>query len=70
MNHDIDPETKKLTRVCTPCLEGTSEDNNYVLDIHHEDVKCVYGGSYDTTEQKPNWSWYKCNACGETFRRM
>lgn len=70
MNYDTDPETKILTRVCTPCLEGTSEDNNYVLDMHHEDVECIYCGSYDTTEQKPNWNWFKCNECGETFRRM
>lgn len=70
MNYDIDPETKKLTRVCTPCLEGTAEDNNYVLDIHHEDVECIYCGGYNTTEQRPSWNWFKCNECGETFRRM
>ena len=70
MNYDTDPETEVLTRVCTPCLEGTSEDNNYVLDIHHGDVECIYCGSYDTTEQKPNWNWFKCNECGATFRRV
>ena len=70
MNYDRDPETKVLTRVCTPCLEGTADDNNYVLDLHHEDVACIYCGSYDTVEQRPNWRWFKCSTCGETFRRM
>ena len=70
MNYDRDPETKILTRVCTPCLEGTADDNNYVLDLHHEDVACIYCGNYDTVEQRPNWRWFKCNTCGETFRRM
>lgn len=70
MNHDIDPETHQLTRVCTPCLEGTSEQNSFVLDLHHEEVECIYCGSYDTVEQRPNWLWFKCNTCGETFRRM
>ena len=70
MNYDTDPETKIITRVCTPCLEGTSEHNNYVYEPHHEDTECVYCGSYDTVEQAPNWKWYKCNTCGETFRRL
>ena len=69
MNYDRDPETHKITRVCTPCLEGTSDKNSYVYEPHHEDTECIYCGSYDTTEQAPNWRWFKCNACGETFRR-
>ena len=70
MNYDTDPETKAVTRVCTPCLEGTADLNNYVVDLYHESTECIYCGSYNTTEQKPNWLWYKCNECGATFRRM
>ena len=70
MNYDWDPETKILTRVCTPCLEGAADENNYVLDKHHEDTACIYCGSYDTVEQYPKWRWFKCNSCGETFRRF
>ena len=35
MNYDRDDDGK-LIRVCTPCLEGTSADNKYVLDRHHD----------------------------------
>lgn len=66
MNYD----REEGTRVCTPCLEGTSDDNDFVVEEHHEDTQCIYCDSYDTTELKPNWLWYKCNNCGETFRRM
>ena len=69
MNYDID-ENKVLTRVCTPCLEGTSDSNNFVLDEDHEKVKCMYCDSTDTTEQVPKWRWYRCNTCGATFRRI
>ena len=69
MNYDRD-DVGKLIRVCTPCLEGTSADNNYVLDEHHEQTACIYCGSYDTVEQALKWLWFKCNSCGEIFRRM
>ena len=69
MNYDRDDDGK-LLRVCTPCLEGTSADNSYVLVEHHEQTACIYCGSYDTVEQAPKWLWFKCNSCGETFRRM
>lgn len=64
MNYD------KGVRVCTPCLEATSDQNNFVLDIHHEHTKCIYCDSYDTVEQQPKWLWFKCNTCGATFRRL
>ena len=35
MNYDRDDDGM-LIRVCTPCLEGTSADNSYVLDEHHD----------------------------------
>lgn len=66
MNYDSNP----LIRVCTPCLEGKSADNSYVLDEHHEQIACIYCGSYDTVEQAPKWLWFTCNSCGETFRRL
>nr|DAF13633.1 MAG TPA: Protein involved in formate dehydrogenase formation [Caudoviricetes sp.] len=69
MNYGRD-EAGKLIRVCTPCLEGTSADNNYVLDEHHEQTACIYCGSYNTVEQVPRWLWFKCISCGKIFRRM
>lgn len=66
MNYDSDP----LIRVCTPCLEGTSTDNNFVQEVHHEDVRCIYCKSYDTVEQAPKWRWFKCNNCNKIFRRL
>lgn len=70
MNYDWDESSNTLTRVCTPCLEGLSAENDYVVDLHHEDTECVYCGSYDTIEQAPRWHWFKCNECGETFKRL
>ena len=70
MNYDTDTDTKKLIRVCTPCLEGTADENNFVYEPHHEDTKCIYCDSYDTTELPPRWRWFKCNNCGAEFRRM
>lgn len=69
MNYDRDDDGM-LIRVCTPCLEGTSADNSYVLDEHYEQTACIYCGSYDTVEQAPKWLWFKCNSCGNTFRRF
>jgi transposase-like protein len=51
-------------------MEGTSDENNFIYDPHFGETECIYCGSYNTTEQKPKWSWFKCNDCGETFRRM
>lgn len=76
MNYDVDEG--KVIRVCTPCLEGTSDHNNYVVEEHHEDTKCLFCQSYDVVEQlKENtpkaqlkWNWFKCNSCGKTFRRL
>lgn len=68
MNHDI--VDGKLIRVCTPCLEGTSDQNDYVYDPLHGKTKCIYCGSYDTVEQAPKWLWFTCQSCGKTFRRM
>lgn len=70
MNYDTDPETGQRIRVCTPCLEGTADENSYTFEPHHEDVQCMYCDSYDTTELSPKWRWYKCNTCGVEFRRM
>lgn len=69
MNHDYD-DAGKLIRVCTPCLEGTSDRNDFVFDPTHESVECIYCGSYNTVEQKPKWNWFTCKDCGETFRRL
>lgn len=69
MNRDYD-DGGHLIRVCTPCLEGTSADNNFVYDPNYGRTKCIYCGSFDTTEQRPKWRWYTCNACNKTFRRM
>lgn len=69
MNRDYDDDGE-LIRMCTPCMEGTSEDNEFIHDPHFGEVECVYCGSTDTVEQRPKWRWFKCNHCGETFRRM
>ena len=70
MNYDTDPDTGQLIRVCTPCLEGTSDDNKFVSEPYHESTRCVYCGSYNTVEQRPKWLWYLCKDCGNTFRRF
>ena len=69
MNYDTDPDTGKLTRVCTPCLEGTSEQNDYVLDIHHGEIQCPYCDAWGATAIKEKPRWYKCAECGEQFWR-
>ena len=68
MNRDYDDD-KNLIRVCTPCLEGTADQNDYVYDPHFADVQCVYCDSYNTVELKLKWGWFQCNECGEVFRR-
>ena len=68
MNRDFDEETGQLIRMCTPCMEG--EESSYVEDPEHETVQCIYCDSADTTELAPQWNKYRCNACGETFRRF
>ena len=78
MNYDINEETGQLVRVCTPCLEGESNEGVYIREEHHEDTRCLHCGSYDTVEQPKNdatkaslkWNWFKCNTCGKIFRRM
>ena len=64
---DVDDDGS-LIRMCVPCMEGTSDSNNYVYDPHHEETQCIYCDSYNTTEQKPNWRTFKCNDCGEIFK--
>lgn len=63
-------DSETSTRVCAFCLDGTSDTTKYTLDEHHEDTKCVYCGSYNTTEQAPKWLWFRCNNCNNTFRRF
>lgn len=69
MNRDYDDDGQ-LIRMCTPCMEGTSDANSFVYDPHFGETECIYCGSHNTTEQAPKWRWFKCNECGETFRRM
>lgn len=69
MNRDYDDDGQ-LIRICTPCMEGTSEENDFTYDPHFGKTECIYCGSHDTTEQAPKWRWFKCNKCGATFRRM
>lgn len=57
-------------RVCQWCLDGVPTPENFVRDPHHEQTQCIYCDSYDTVEQQPNWGTFKCNSCGETFRRI
>lgn len=57
-------------RVCTPCLEGTSEQTKFIKEEYHEDTQCIFCGSYNTKEQFQKWSYYQCLDCGETFRRL
>ena len=57
-------------RVCIWCMEGTPQPSGLVYDTHHEETQCIFCDSYNTIEQKPKWNWYKCNDCGEIFRRM
>lgn len=74
--HKWVPEDKMVygdvptARVCEFCLDGTSDDNNYVKDDEHGCTRCIYCDSYNTTEQAPNWNVFKCNDCGAQFRRM
>ena len=65
MNTDVDEETGKVLRVCTPCIDGV--ETNYVLDEEHETVRCLYCDSVNTVELAPKWRHFKCNECGETF---
>ena len=57
-------------RVCIWCMEGTPQPLGLVYDPHHEETQCIFCDSYNTTEQKPKWGMFKCNDCGEIFRRM
>lgn len=57
-------------RVCTWCMEGMPQPPGLVYDPHHEETQCIFCDSYNTTEQKPKWGMFKCNDCGEIFRRM
>ena len=57
-------------RVCTWCIEGTVQPEGLVLELHHEDIQCIYCDSYNTEEQCPNWNTFKCKDCGEVFRRF
>lgn len=54
-------------RVCDWCLEGTVQPSGFIEELRHEDTQCIYCDSYDTVEQN---NMYKCNTCGETFRRF
>lgn len=67
MNYEID-ERGMVIQVCTPCLEGTETD--YVKDEEHGLTRCIYCDSSNTVELAPNWNKFKCNDCGETFRRL
>ena len=69
MNRDYDDDGQ-LIRMCTPCMEGTSDTNTFIYDPHFCEVECIYCGSANTIEQRPKWGWFMCNHCGETFRRM
>ena len=69
MNRDYDDDGQ-LIRMCTPCMEGTADENDFIYDPHFGQTKCIYCGSYDTTEQRPKWTWFQCNKCGKKFRRM
>lgn len=64
MNYDI--EDGRVLRICTPCMDGTSESNSYVYDPHHEEVQCMFCDSYDTVEIDRRK--FKCNTCEEVFR--
>ena len=66
MNYDIDPETGKLSRVCTPCIEGTSEENNYIRNS----PMCLYCDSNNTRPIEGKHDWFTCLDCGESFRRF
>lgn len=67
MNYDVDDDGR-IIRMCGYCIEGV--DTNFVKEEHHEQIQCVYCDSYDTVELAPQWNTYKCNNCGETFRRF
>ena len=69
MNRDYDDDGR-LVRMCTPCIEGTSDENDFVYDPKFGKVTCIYCKSSDTTEQVPRWTWYECNNCKKVFRRM
>lgn len=69
MNIDHDDDGQ-LIRVCTPCLEGTSQDNHFVYDPNFDRVQCVYCDSFNTVEQAPQWNTFMCMDCGQTFRRL
>lgn len=69
MNRDYDDDGK-LLRICTPCMEGESDQNEFVYDPDFGKVECVYCGSTDTVERPPKWLWFRCSKCEHTFRRM
>lgn len=69
MVRDYDDDGQ-LIRVCSACLEGTSDQNDFVYDPDFGKVKCIYCRSLNTIEQAPNWNYFKCNSCNRTFRRM
>ena len=56
------------TRVCTHCLEGTSQDNNFVVDESFGKVQCIWCRSTDTVELAPDWRKFQCNTCGKSFK--
>lgn len=58
------------TRACKWCVEGTTPPQKFVHEPHHGQVRCIYCDSWSTTELVPDWNRYKCNDCGETFRRL
>lgn len=65
MNYDIDEETGMITRICTPCIEGTSDQNSYIKDEHFGQTQCIFCDSWNTTYVGNNQ--YKCNECEEVF---
>nr|DAM75454.1 MAG TPA: NUDIX domain protein [Caudoviricetes sp.] len=71
MNRERDLETRQLIRICTPCLEGVSATNSYVFDEHHEQTRCVYCRSYNTTELvSQQYNKFFCNNCRREFFRV
>lgn len=57
-------------RVCIWCMEGTPQPSELIYDPHHEETQCIFCDSYNTAEQKSQRLIFKCNDCGETFRRI
>lgn len=68
MNYSF--EDGELIRVCSYCLDGTSDNNKFVYEPHHEETQCIYCDSWDTKELKPDWGKFECNNCHEIFRRF